>query len=34
MYRITLARKKYIHDREAMAVWYGQRRPDPELRES
>jgi glycosyltransferase involved in cell wall biosynthesis len=31
MYRITLARNKYIRDRGAMGVWYGDRRPDPEL---
>jgi glycosyltransferase involved in cell wall biosynthesis len=31
MYRITIARKKYLHDRDAMGVWYGDRRPDPEL---
>jgi cellulose synthase/poly-beta-1,6-N-acetylglucosamine synthase-like glycosyltransferase len=31
MYRITFARQKYIRDREAMGVWYGDRRPDPEL---
>jgi len=30
MYRITIAREKYIRDRNAMAVWYGDRRPDPE----
>jgi glycosyltransferase involved in cell wall biosynthesis len=33
IYRITFARKKYIHDRNAMGVWYGERRPDPELSE-
>lgn len=33
MYRITIARKKYLHDRDAMGVWYGDRRPDPELSE-
>lgn len=33
IYRITFARKKYIHDRDAMGVWYGDRRPDPELSE-
>lgn len=33
IYRITLARKKYIHDRDAMGVWYGDRRPDPESSE-
>ena len=31
IYRITLARQKYIRDRSAMGVWYGDRRPDPEL---
>jgi glycosyltransferase involved in cell wall biosynthesis len=31
IYRISFGRKKYIHDREAMGVWYGDRRPDPEL---
>lgn len=31
MYRITFARKRYIRDRSAMSVWYGHRRPDPEL---
>lgn len=31
MYRITVARQKYIRDRRAMDVWYGDRRPDPEL---
>jgi glycosyltransferase involved in cell wall biosynthesis len=30
MYRITLARQRYIRDRSAMAVWYGERRPDPD----
>ena len=30
MYRITFARKRYIRDRNAMGVWYGDRRPDPE----
>jgi glycosyltransferase involved in cell wall biosynthesis len=33
IYRITVARKKYIHDRDAMGVWYGDRRPDPEVSE-
>jgi glycosyltransferase involved in cell wall biosynthesis len=33
IYRVTFARKKYIHDRDAMGVWYGERRPDPELSE-
>jgi cellulose synthase/poly-beta-1,6-N-acetylglucosamine synthase-like glycosyltransferase len=31
IYRITLGRQRYIRDRGAMAVWYGDRRPDPEL---
>jgi glycosyltransferase involved in cell wall biosynthesis len=31
MYRITFARDRYIRDRGAMSVWYGERRPDPEL---
>lgn len=30
MYRITFARHRYIRDRDAMSVWYGDRRPDPE----
>jgi glycosyltransferase involved in cell wall biosynthesis len=33
IYRITFAGKKYIHDRDAMGFWYGDRRPDPELSE-
>src|SRR5436190_18060830 len=28
---ITLARHKYIHNRSAIGVWYGDRRPDPDL---
>ena len=31
IYRITFARQRYIRDRAAMGVWYGERRPDPEL---
>lgn len=31
IYRITFARQRYIRDRGAMGVWYGERRPDPEL---
>ena len=31
IYRITFARQRYIRDRGAMGVWYGDRRPDPEL---
>jgi glycosyltransferase involved in cell wall biosynthesis len=31
IYRITIARERYIRDRNAMGVWYGDRRPDPEL---
>jgi len=31
IYRITFARRRYIRDRKAMGVWYGDRRPDPEL---
>lgn len=31
MYRLTFARHRYIRDRTAMGVWYGERRPDPEL---
>ena len=31
IYRITFARNRYIRDRHAMDVWYGERRPDPEL---
>jgi cellulose synthase/poly-beta-1,6-N-acetylglucosamine synthase-like glycosyltransferase len=31
IYRITFARQRYIRDRNAMGVWYGERRPDPEL---
>jgi hypothetical protein len=31
IYRITFARQRYIRDRSAMGVWYGDRRPDPEL---
>jgi glycosyltransferase involved in cell wall biosynthesis len=31
IYRITFARNRYIRDRDAMGVWYGERRPDPEL---
>ena len=31
IYRITFARRRYIRDRDAMGVWYGDRRPDPEL---
>jgi GT2 family glycosyltransferase len=31
MYRITFARRRCIRDRRAMEVWYGDRRPDPEL---
>ena len=30
IYRITFARQRYIRDRSAMGVWYGDRRPDPE----
>jgi len=30
LYRITLARNRYIRDRSAMGVWYGERRSDPE----
>jgi glycosyltransferase involved in cell wall biosynthesis len=30
IYRITFARQRYIRDRNAMGVWYGDRRPDPE----
>jgi glycosyltransferase involved in cell wall biosynthesis len=30
IYRITIARRKYVRDRNAMGVWYGERRPDPE----
>jgi cellulose synthase/poly-beta-1,6-N-acetylglucosamine synthase-like glycosyltransferase len=30
-YRITFARSRYIRDRQAMGVWYGERRTDPEL---
>ena len=33
MYRITFARRRYLSDRSAMGVWYGERRPDPELEE-
>ncbi|HVJ83911.1 MAG TPA: glycosyltransferase [Planctomycetia bacterium] len=33
IYRITVARRKYVHDRAAMGVWYGDRRPDPEAPE-
>ena len=33
MYRITFARRRYLGDRSAMGVWYGERRPDPELEE-
>jgi cellulose synthase/poly-beta-1,6-N-acetylglucosamine synthase-like glycosyltransferase len=33
IYRITFARQRYIRDRSAMGVWYGERRPDPELNE-
>ena len=32
IYRITFARQRYIRDRRAMGVWYGERRPDPELK--
>ncbi len=31
LYRITFARRRYIRDRSAMGVWYGERRPDPDL---
>ena len=31
IYRISFARHRYIRDRTAMGVWYGDRRPDPEL---
>lgn len=31
IYRITFARERYVRDRAAMGVWYGDRRPDPEL---
>jgi glycosyltransferase involved in cell wall biosynthesis len=31
IYRITFARQRYIRDRSAMGVWYGDRRTDPEL---
>jgi len=31
IYRITFARQRYIRDRSAMGVWYGDRRPDPDL---
>src|SRR5437879_534505 len=31
LYRVTLARHRCIRDRSAMGVWYGERRPDPEL---
>src|SRR5882762_4864686 len=31
LYRITFARHRYIRDRRAMGVWYGERRADPEL---
>lgn len=31
--RITLARRRCLGDRNAMAVWYGERRPDPESNE-
>ena len=34
MYRITLARRKYVGDRSAMGIWYEDRRPDPEGRET
>ena len=30
VYRVTFARNRYIRDRSAMGVWYGERRPDPE----
>ena len=30
MYRISFARQRYIRDRTAMEIWYGDRRPDPE----
>ena len=33
LYRITLARRKYVGNREAMDVWYGERREDPEVLE-
>lgn len=33
MYRITLARRKYVGDRSAMGIWYEDRRPDPEVTE-
>lgn len=31
LFRITFARRRYIRDRKAMGIWYGERRPDPEL---
>ena len=32
LFRITIARRKYIGQRSALGLWYGDRRPDPELK--
>jgi hypothetical protein len=31
VFRSSIARRWHVRDRSAMGVWYGERRPDPEL---